>query len=150
MTKAILDTSGEIYQYVGDEVVVSWKVKNGLKNANCLECFLQSKNIFEENCESYLKRYDVMPEFKAGFHMGSITTGEIGVIKKEIIFTGDVLNTTSRIQGKCNEYDVDILLSEALKNQLTEINNYTFKEIGSCELRGKSEDVILFTVFNAS
>ncbi|MCZ6703278.1 MAG: adenylate/guanylate cyclase domain-containing protein [Ignavibacteria bacterium] len=148
LTKAILDTSGEIYQYVGDEVVVSWKVKNGLKNANCLECFFQSKNIFEEKSDSYLKGYNVLPEFKAGFHMGSITTGEIGVIKKEIIFTGDVLNTTARIQGKCNDYNVDILLSEALKNKLTETNNYTFKEIGSCELRGKNEAVILFTVLN--
>jgi len=88
----------------------------------------------------------VMPEFKAGFHMGSITTGEISVIKKEIIFTGDVLNTTARIQGKCNDYNVDILLSEVLKKQLTETKNYTFNEIGSCELRGKNEAVKLFTV----
>ena len=148
LTKAILETSGEIYQYVGDEVIVTWKVKTGLKNANCLQCFFQSKYIFDENSESYLKKYNVIPEFKAGFHMGSITTGEIGVIKKEIIFTGDVLNTTARIQGKCNEYNVDVLLSEALKNQLTEINNYTFKEIGSCELRGKNEAVKLYTIFN--
>jgi len=28
-----------------------------------------------------------------------VTTGEIGVVKKEIIFTGDVLNTTSRVQN---------------------------------------------------
>jgi len=148
LTEAILDTSGEIYQYVGDEVVVSWKVKNGLKNANCLECFYRSKHIFEEKSDGYLKGYNVLPEFKAGFHMGPITSGEIGVIKKEIIFTGDVLNTTARIQGKCNDYNVDILLSEALKNKLTETNNYTFKEIGSCELRGKNEAVILFTVLN--
>ena len=145
LTIAILNTSGEIYQYVGDEVVVSWKVKNGIRNANCLECFFQGKNIFEEKSEFYLKRYDVMPEFKAGFHTGSITTGEIGVIKKEIIFTGDVLNTAARIQGKCNEYNVDILLSEVLKDKLTESNNYTFKEIGSCELRGKYEEVKLFS-----
>ena len=148
LTKAILNTSGEIYQYVGDEVVVTWKVKNGIKNANCLECFFKGKNIFKEKSKSYLKKFNIVPEFKAGFHIGTVTTGEIGIIKKEIIFTGDVLNTTSRIQGKCNDYNVDILLSEVLKNKLTETNNYKFKEIGSSELRGKNEEVKLYAVSN--
>ncbi len=52
-----------------------------------------------------------MPEFKAGFHIGKVTTGEIGVIKKDIIFTGDILNTTARIQGLSNTYKVDIITS---------------------------------------
>ena len=88
----------------------------------------------------------MVPEFKAGFHLGSITTGEIGVIKKEIIFTGDVLNTAARIQGKCNEHRVDILISEDLKIQLPSDYPYTYKEIGSCKLRGKNEEVKLLTV----
>ena len=39
LTKAVLETSGEIYQYVGDEVVVSWLIDKGLNNSNCLNCF---------------------------------------------------------------------------------------------------------------
>jgi len=146
LTKAILDTSGEIYQYVGDEVVVSWLIDKGLHNSNCLECFFLSKEIFKESSESYFRKYNVVPEFKAGLHLGSITTGEIGVIKKEIIFTGDVLNTTARIQGKCNEHRVDILISEDLKKQLPSDYSYTYREIGSCKLRGKNEEVKLLTV----
>lgn len=38
-TDPILETKGEIYQYVGDEIVVSWKMKNGLEQANALRCF---------------------------------------------------------------------------------------------------------------
>ncbi|MCZ2337755.1 MAG: hypothetical protein LC127_06035, partial [Chitinophagales bacterium] len=30
---------GEIYQYVGDEVVITWKMKDGLENANCIRCY---------------------------------------------------------------------------------------------------------------
>ena len=33
-TPSILDSRGEIYQYVGDEIVISWKMENGQKNAN--------------------------------------------------------------------------------------------------------------------
>ena len=146
LTKAVLETSGEIYQYVGDEVVVSWLIDKGLNNSNCLNCFFLSREIIKENSESYFKKYNVVPGFKAGFHLGSITTGEIGVIKKEIIFTGDVLNTTARIQGKCKEHRVDILISEDLKIQLPSDYPYTYKEIGLCKLRGKIEEVKLLTV----
>ncbi|HKR03043.1 MAG TPA: adenylate/guanylate cyclase domain-containing protein, partial [Bacteroidia bacterium] len=35
----IVNYAGEIYQYVGDEVIVSWKLKNGLQNNSCIRCF---------------------------------------------------------------------------------------------------------------
>ena len=99
ITEAIVQTSGEIYQYVGDEVVISWKLKNGYQNNNCLRCFFLIKQIFESVSEKYIKEFGLVPGFKAGLHLGKVTTGEIGVVKKEIKFTGDVLNTTARIQS---------------------------------------------------
>jgi adenylate cyclase len=72
--------------------------------------------------------------------------GEIGVIQKEIIFTGDVLNTTARIQSVCNSYDVDILVSNDLITKLNTEEEYILTEIGECELRGKDEKVKLQTI----
>jgi len=89
----------------------------------------------------------MVPDFKAGIHVGSITTGELGVIKKEIVFTGDILNTTSRIQGECNKYSVDILISEDLKMQLPSDHRYTLREIGSFILRGKTKEIKILTVY---
>ena len=43
VTDPIIDNKGEVYQYVGDEVVVSWKVGNSKANANCVRCFLPSR-----------------------------------------------------------------------------------------------------------
>ncbi len=146
ITEAIIQTSGEIYQYVGDEVVVSWKLKEGIHNNNCLFCFFNIKKIFKDVSEKYTKEYGLVPGFKAGFHYGKVTTGEIGVIKKEIIFTGDVLNTAARIQSRCNEFEVDILVSQDLIALLYIKNDYTPKEIGECELRGKDEKVKLHTI----
>lgn len=71
-----------------------------------------AKKIFEKEREKYIDTYGLVPEFKAGIHCGKVTTGEIGVIKKEILFTGDVLNTSARIQGNCNPLGVNILISE--------------------------------------
>ena len=72
--------------------------------------------------------------------------GEIGILKKEITFSGDVLNTTARIQGLCNEYGVDLLISEDLYSKLNLSNNYEMRRIGACELRGKDEKVELMTI----
>ena len=118
LSNPIVKYSGEIYQYVGDEIVVSWKLKNGLQNNNCIQCFFAMKAAIKKQMEKYNEKFGLLPEFKASLHLGEVTTGEIGVIKKDIIFTGDVLNTTARIQGLCNTYNVDILISEHLVKKL--------------------------------
>jgi adenylate cyclase len=146
ITEAVLQSSGEIYQYVGDEIVVSWKIKNGLHNNNCLRCFFLIKQLFKSVSEKYMREFGLVPGFKAGLHYGKVTTGEIGVVKKEIIFTGDVLNTTARIQSSCNAYNVDILVSDDLIGKLNSVDEYVLKVIGECELRGRDEKVVLQTV----
>jgi adenylate cyclase len=98
ITEPILNCQGEIYQYIGDEVVVTWLVEKGLEDNNCLQCFFRIGEALEERREHYNQKYDLLPSFKAGLHIGEATVGEIGVIKKDIVFSGDVLNTTSRIQ----------------------------------------------------
>ena len=35
ITDMILQTKGEIYQYVGDEVIVSWTIPKGIEESNC-------------------------------------------------------------------------------------------------------------------
>ena len=40
ISESILFTRGEIYQYVGDEVVISWTMKKGIKDANCIYTYL--------------------------------------------------------------------------------------------------------------
>ena len=94
----------------------------------------------------YQEKFGAQPDFKAGFHYGKVTTGEIGALKKEIIFTGDVLNATARIQGLCNEYNVDLLISEDLIKSLHFNSDYQTKSVGKNELRGKTETIELFTI----
>jgi len=51
-----------------------------------------------------------MSDFKAGIHIGKLVAGEMGVVKKEIVFSGDVLNTSSRIQAECNKLNCSLLI----------------------------------------
>ncbi len=147
VTPAIIDARGEIYQYVGDEIIVSWKMDSGLKNARCVKCFLEVQEILAGKSNHYQQHFGVVPVFKAGLHHGSVIAGEIGVVKREITFSGDVLNTTARIQGKCNEMGVDLLLSNDLFGKLTSTGaGLAFRKIGEVTLAGKQEKMLLFTV----
>jgi adenylate cyclase len=146
MTDAILETKGEIFQYVGDEIVVSWPEKTGLKNNNCMDCFSKISEVFNDKKSTYINQFGLVPEFKAGFHIGEVTTGEIGIIKKDIIYTGDALNTTARIQSKCNNYRERAMISEDLVIKLNPNANFSFTEIGKLKLRGKQDAIQLFAI----
>lgn len=147
-TPEILKSKGEIYQYVGDEIVVSWKKDTGTLSANCLQCFFDIQKHLLENASYYSKKYDgVIPEFKAGLHFGFVMVGEIGIVKRDIAYSGDVLNTTARIQSKCNELGVNILMSKSLLESLEPVPNaFVPKEIGEMILRGKKHSLMLYTV----
>ena len=146
MTDPILFSRGEIYQYVGDEIVVSWQIKNGLADNNCINCFFKIKEAVENVGYKYKAKYGFVPEFKAGIHIGKAVAGEVGVIKKEIVFSGDVLNTAARIQTKCNEYGVKLLASEDLIAKLNFAPDYKAVEIGEVTLRGKKSPTHLYSI----
>lgn len=149
LSEPIIRYSGEIYQYVGDEIVVTWTLRNGLQNYNCIQCFFAMKEAIKSNSKKYTEKFGLLPDFKAGLHLGKVTTGEIGVIKKEIIFTGDVLNTTARIQGLCNTYKVDILVSGDLVKELDLPFQFKITALGKNELRGRDEKIELFTILSS-
>jgi len=136
----------EIYQYVGDEVVLSWPLNLGLENSNCLRAFFAYTHRLTNRSGYYTKEYGFVPEFKAGINLGKITVAEVGDIKREIAFHGDVLNTAARIQGQCNQLGEQFLASETLITQLKEENPYFSKEVGLVRLRGKIEEVKLFSI----
>jgi adenylate cyclase len=148
LSEPIIQHLGDVYQYVGDEIVVSWRLKNGLQNNNCIQCFFAMKAAIRQQTDKYLKQFGLLPAFKAGFHLGKVTTGEIGVIKKDIIFTGDVLNTTARIQSLCNQYGVDNLVSGELIKQLELPFSIQIQALGEKELRGRDEKIELYTLFS--
>lgn len=145
-SNAIVRHSGEVYQYIGDEIVISWKYEDGINNNNCIRCFFAMQEDLRKKANWYRSTFGVEPTFKAGMHLGQVTTGEIGSLKKEIIFTGDVLNTTARIQAHCNQYKVPILISEDLVRDLKLDKLFEVTLLGTTELRGKKEKMTLFTI----
>lgn len=144
LTEIISEFEADIYQYVGDEVVLTWKTEAGLTNSNCIRAFPEFDNLIQNKKIYYQNKYKVVPEFKAGLHMGKVTLAEVGELKKELAYHGDVINTASRIQEKCNEFNTKLLVSEQLLNSLDQKSTYQFEFAGNVILKGKSIPVKIF------
>lgn len=146
VSPAIAAARGEVYQYVGDEVVVSWPAATGLKYANCLHCFVEMQRAIAARHAAYQHAYGVVPSFKAGAHGGLVTTVLVGTLHREVVYHGDVLNTTARIQAQCNTLGSLFLISAALRHQLGEQPEFRFEPLGGQALRGKASTTELFDV----
>ncbi len=145
MSDPIINSLGEVYQYIGDEIVISWKPSKGINQASCIKCFFDIRDHLNEQKEVIFHEFGFEIGFKAGIHFGEVTIGEIGALKKEIVFTGDVLNTTARIQSLCKELKSDLLISGAIKELLPH-SNYQYSSKGEIKLKGRNKKEELFSV----
>ncbi len=146
ITEVVAKYKAEIYQYVGDEIVLSWEHEKGIEDENCLRFFFEFRKKIDENSGYYTEKYGVVPEFKAGMNCGFVTVAEVGEIKKEIAYHGDVLNTASRIQDKCNEYDKPLLISSHLYKLIPRSGKFAINMIGEILLKGKLQPVGIYSV----
>lgn len=141
--------NAQVYQYVGDEIVITWPVARGLRNAACIEFFFACEAKLNERAEYYNAGYGKIPQFKAGLHMGSVMAVEVGDIKRDIAYHGDTLNTASRIQSICNDYNKNFLASVHVLKNLYINNHYKTESIGAIRLKGKAEPVEIASIEKA-
>ena len=143
----VTSTGAQFYQYVGDETILFWDVADGIENGNCLQAYFEFRNQLEKRKDHYQSQYDLIPEFKAGVNIGFATVLEVGDIKREIAYLGDALNTAARIQGQCNKYQENLLISEMLGSRLQSVPEHLeIAPVDITELRGRAEAVHLYAV----
>jgi adenylate cyclase len=143
ITDPILDNKGSIYQYVGDEVVVAWSYEDGKENLHCINCFFDMKLHIRKLKDKYMRRYGLVPSFKAGIHCGKVIAGEVGIIKRDITYSGNVLNTTSRILNKCAELKEELIVSAELLFEINPVKEFLARPLGGIKLKGKEKEVML-------
>lgn len=146
MSASIIETKAEIYQYVGDEIVFTWPLDKGITNNNCLQLFEKITTQLENKSSYFQKTYGYQPKFKGALHAGLVLAAEIGHIKKSIVYSGDVLNATARMESLCNKYEADILVSKSLFNLLDRKHEIIYEDLGSITLKGKDEKLEMIKI----
>ena len=149
LTPVILKHNVEIYQYVGDEAVLSWTLDKGISGNSCIHTYFDFMDVLQSKSKYYENEFGLQPFFKAGIHVGAVIVAEVGLIKREIAYHGDVLNTTARIQSRCNELKEGLLISDQLHHQLSLVHPLESKEKGEELLKGKEEKVMIHSIRKA-
>jgi adenylate cyclase len=144
MTAGIMEHDGRIYQYVGDEIVAWWP-SNKVNARKAINALIESRKVLNTNTEVFKRKYDMMPEYKAGMHTGNVMVGQVGISKKELVMSGDTINTASRIRSACNDLNQKFLVSKEM-NELIGMEDWQSESMGIPDLKGKNQDLELFAL----
>lgn len=144
-TEAILETKGQIYRYVGDEIIVTWPWHKGIEQANCLRCAALISKRIEASAAEYEREYGIIPHFRIAIHAGPVVVGEMGDIKLEIVFLGDVVNSTARMLELARDLGHDMLVSSEVIDNVTLPADITARHLGPVRLRGKDREIDLYS-----
>lgn len=140
------DHRGEIYQYVGDEMVVTWRLGEGRPDARPIACLFAIAARLEAAAAEFQRDFDVAPRLRAALHAGPVISGEIGESKRDIVFHGDVMNTAARLEQATRDLDRQFLASAEAVNRLEGVDRYGLEPLGPRALRGRLAPVEVYAV----
>ncbi len=144
VSRAVLENNGMIYQYVGDEVVVTWpyRRKNVHKSINAV---IESRKAIQRRSDYFRREYSIVPEFRVGLHAGDVTIGEVGVIKKDLAISGEAMNIAARIRSACNELNQKFVVSKEYFDTGI-LKSWQGEDLGEVSLKGVDESMQLYAL----
>jgi adenylate cyclase len=146
ITSPIVAAAGEIHRYVGDELIATWKLPDGIADAHCVRACFDAMDRLAVLGPSYRRDFGTAVNCRAGLHCGPVVTGEMGSIKKEIVFLGDTVNTAARIQEFCRQTGDRVLASGTLVDLLELPSGIVKRPLGDLRLRGKESEIVLYAL----
>ena len=144
LSDPVLESEGEVYQYAGDEVVITWPMARGVRGANCVACFFAIQAAVADRAARYEDEFGVVPRFRGGLHGGAVTAGELGDLRQQIVFVGDILNTAARLEEYAKRAGLDLVVSGTMLERLTLPPGVVATRCGELALRGKEAPVAAF------
>lgn len=144
ISAGFLENDGRIYQYVGDEIVVWWP-ESKLNARKAINALLAARKEINKKNDRFKQKYGTLPEYKAGLHTGLVTVGQVGIIRKDLVMSGDAINTAARIRSACTETHHKYIASKDLID-LLEMEEWQAEPMGDFELKGKNNSIQLFAL----
>ena len=112
LTEPILATDGQIVQYVGDEVMLTWAQRELSSARNPIRFLALTQNRLAHRAAYYRERYGTVPAFRTGVHAGEVVVAEVGDTRRDIVYSGDTVNAAARLLQGCRPAGLTMLLSE--------------------------------------
>jgi len=150
LSNEILTTQGTIDKYMGDCIMAFWNApsedeEHREKSIEAAFAMSKALNVLNEERE---KLKEEKLSIGIGINTGDCIVGNMGSDKRfDYTVLGDSVNLASRLEGQSANYGMQIILGEETTKGVSQ-EKYTFFELDLIAVKGKSEPVSIFTVFD--
>jgi adenylate cyclase len=141
LTVAVVDFRGEVLNYVGDEVIVTWPERSGAVDCRPLRCFLAMREELSRASSQFEREFGASPRIRGSLHFGSVIVGEIGDIKRAIVFNGDVMNTGARLEELSRGVEGGFIASRAAMARFNSAPPFAVRDLGQLPIRGRADGI---------
>jgi adenylate cyclase len=141
LTLSVIDYRGEVLNYVGDEVIVTWREHSGAVECRPLRCFMAMRDELARAAGQLQREFGVVPRIRGSLHFGSVIVGEIGDLKRAIVFNGDVMNTAARLEELSRDVDGGFLASRAAMERFNSVPPFAVRDLGRLPIRGRADGI---------
>jgi adenylate cyclase len=141
LTLSVVDYRGEVLNYVGDEVIVTWPERGGAVDYRPLRCFMAMREELARASGQFEREFGAVPQIRGSLHFGPVIVGEIGDIKRAIVFNGDVMNTAARLEELSRQVDGGFLASRAAMERFGAAPPFAVRDLGRLPIRGRSDGI---------
>ena len=146
MSIVAMNHRGYVYEYVDDHMLIYWKGSQKDWAVSLINFHNEAQAVMNRDEEYFKNSYGLIPTLVFSAHGGTVIQAEIGELKTEIVFHGDVLNTASRIGSVAKEEGKTFVISDYIFKRTARIESIATTSIGEFELRGKLQTVSLYAV----
>ena len=146
LTLAVVDYHGEVLNYVGDEVIVTWHERSGAIDCRPLRCFMAMRGELAQASGQFQQEFGVVPRIRGSLHFGPVIVGEIGDVKRAIVFNGDVMNTTARLEELSRSVDGGFLASRTAMERFSAKPPFAVRDLGRLPIRGRADGIDVFGI----
>ncbi len=141
LTLSVVDYRGEVLNYIGDEVIVTWPENSGAVDCRPLRCFLAMRAALARASQQFEREFGAAPQIRGSLHFGPVIVGEIGDVKRAIVFNGDVMNTAARLEELSRGVDGGFLASRAAMQRFRSTPPFAVRDLGQLAIRGRADGI---------
>ncbi|MDH5432507.1 MAG: hypothetical protein OEY19_01055 [Gammaproteobacteria bacterium] len=137
--------SGIIDKYMGDGIMALFPT-----NADdAVKASIDMIKALNEYNQKLVENNLPIIEVGIGLHSGRTMLGTVGTSSRmDATVVSDTVNAASRIESMNKSFSTRILISETTKKLLKDLSKYQIRYIASTEIRGKSQAVTLYEIFD--
>jgi adenylate cyclase len=146
LTGPVVDYRGEVLGYVGDELIVTWPEKVGAVDARPLRCFLAMREALLDAAPRFSHEFGVVPKIRGSLNLGPVIVGEIGDIKRAIVFNGDTMNAAARLEELSRTVDGGFLASCAAIGRFDITAPVGLRDLGPMQIRGRADSIAVMAL----